>query len=434
MFFFLRLPSFSEKYKTALCFTGLVTFIAMYHYFRIFESFVKAYTPCEVVNGTINPFKCSADKYGWTPTGHPFNDAYRYVDWLLTVPLLLIEIVLVMNLPEEETYRRSTILGVASALMIVNGYPGEITSDPHTRWVFWFLSMVPFVYIVYTLFVGLKDSQDSQPEAVRDQVRWACWATVFSWCTYPIVFIFPMLSGSETGKSGLSATSMVAIQVGYTFSDIISKCGVGFLVYRIGLVKSQLGQLGNNQKHFSHQPLSTTDALDAKFEREFAQACEDSDEPDDIKVEEESGRNDLNIKVEEEVSHQPLSTTGDDEVDAKVEEESVEDEVVSKVEDEPVEDEVAATVEEDAMEYEVGVPMDSVVPKDEPQVLKVMDKRQDTDGMVEYHVLWNDGDKTWEKLEDLEGQKAIHEWENKGSKAKENKQKGKKKKKQKGSA
>merc|ERR1712178_660050 len=153
--------------------------------------------------------------------------------------------------------------------------------------------------------------------------------------------------------------------------------------------------------------MGTTDALDAKFERGFAQACEDSDEPDDIKVEEESGRNDLNIKVEEEVSHQPLSTTGDDEVD-------------SKVEDEPVEDELAATVEEDAMEYEVGVPMDSVVPKDEPQVLKVMDKRQDTDGMVEYHVLWNDGDKTWEKLEDLEGQKAIHEWENKGSKAKEN--------------
>merc|ERR1711937_1057571 len=73
-FFFLRLSSFNERYRTALCFTGLVTFIAMYHYFRIFNSFTEAYTP----------------------SGHPFNDAYRYVDWLLTVPLLLIEIVLVM--------------------------------------------------------------------------------------------------------------------------------------------------------------------------------------------------------------------------------------------------------------------------------------------------------------------------------------------------
>merc|ERR1711871_1196450 len=239
-FFFLRLPSFSERYKAALCFTGLVTFIAMYHYFRIFESFVQAYTPCEVVDGVINPLKCDADTYGWSPSGYPFNDAYRYVDWFLTVPLLLIEIVLVMNLPEDETFNRSCVLGIASALMIANGYPGEITADPSTRWVFWALSMAPFTYIVYSLFVGLKASQDSQPEAVRDQVMWACWATVFSWCTYPIAFVMPMLGGSSNGKAGLSSTAMVGIQVGYTFSDIISKGGVGYLVYRIGLAKSMI--------------------------------------------------------------------------------------------------------------------------------------------------------------------------------------------------
>merc|ERR1711918_112053 len=223
----------------ALCFTGLVTFIAMYHYFRIFNSFNEAYTPCEKVDGVINYNKCDSTT-GYETTGIPFNDAYRYVDWLLTVPLLLIEIVLVMKLSETETFNKCLYLGVSSALMIANGYPGEITGDPSTRWVFWFLSMLPFCYIVYTLFVGLKESQDNQPEAVRDQVRWACWATVFSWCTYPIVFILPMLSGSSSGKAGLSAGAMVSIQVGYTFSDIISKCGVGYLVYRIGLAKSMI--------------------------------------------------------------------------------------------------------------------------------------------------------------------------------------------------
>merc|ERR1711988_1819786 len=250
VFFFLRIPSFTERYRAALCFTGLVTFIAMYHYFRIFQSFEAAYTPCKVTSNTcdangancnrIDYGDCSRDDYGYSPTGHGFNDAYRYVDWLLTVPLLLIEIVLVMRLSEAETVQKSMILGISSALMIAFGYPGEITADPGTRWIFWCLSMAPFTYIVYTLFVGLKASQDSQPEAVRDQVRWACWATVFSWCTYPLVFIFPMLGGSESGKAGLSAASMVAIQVGYTFSDIISKCGVGYLVYRIGLSKSAI--------------------------------------------------------------------------------------------------------------------------------------------------------------------------------------------------
>jgi len=243
VFFFLRLSSFAERYKAALCFTGLVTFIAMYHYFRIFNSFVEAYTPCEKVDGVINYNKCDATT-GYETTGIAFNDAYRYVDWLLTVPLLLIEIVLVMKLSESETFSRCCTLGVSSALMIANGYPGEVTGDPSTRWMFWFLSMRPFCYIVYTLFVGLKESQDNQPEEVRDQVRWACWATVFSWCTYPVVFVFPMLQGSSTGKGGLTASSMCAIQVGYTVSDIISKCGVGYLVYRIGLAKSMLEHQG----------------------------------------------------------------------------------------------------------------------------------------------------------------------------------------------
>merc|ERR1712199_99583 len=230
-FFFLRLSSFSERYKAALCFTGLVTLIAMYHYMRIFNSFEASYTPCEVTNGEVNPNKCDPAKYGYTATGIAFNDAYRYVDWLLTVPLLLIEIVLVMKLSEAETFSRCCTLGVSSALMIANGYPGEITADPSTRWLFWFLSMVPFCYIVYTLFVGLKESQDSQPEEVKEQVKWACWATVF---------VFPMLSGSTDGKAGLSAKAMTAVQVGYTVSDIISKCGVGYLVYRIGLAKSAI--------------------------------------------------------------------------------------------------------------------------------------------------------------------------------------------------
>jgi bacteriorhodopsin len=99
--------------------------------------------------------------------------------------------------------------------------------------------MVPFCYIVYQLFVGLKEAQNSHPSAtVNNQVKWACWATVISWCTYPIVYTFPMFAGSD-GTGGLSSTAMVAVQMGYTASDIIAKCGVGFLVYKIGLAKSK---------------------------------------------------------------------------------------------------------------------------------------------------------------------------------------------------
>ena len=160
------------------------------------------------------------------------------VDWLLTVPLLLIEIVLVMGLDEDETFNRCCTLGVSSALMIAFGYPGETSGDVGKRWVFWCISMTPFCYIVYTLFIGLAEAQASQAENVRAQVKWACWATVFSWCTYPIVYTFPMFAGTSDGKEGLSAEAIVAVQCGYTISDVISKCGVGYLVYRVGLAKS----------------------------------------------------------------------------------------------------------------------------------------------------------------------------------------------------
>merc|ERR1719379_1541817 len=97
LFLWMRVPSVTERYKTPLLISGLVTFIAAYHHIRIFNSWVESY---EYTAGT-------PDKYGalfiQAPklTGVPFNDAYRYMDWLLTVPLLLIEILLVMKLPDD---------------------------------------------------------------------------------------------------------------------------------------------------------------------------------------------------------------------------------------------------------------------------------------------------------------------------------------------
>merc|ERR1712199_79699 len=94
VFFFLRISSFAEKYRAALCFTGLVTFIAMFYYFRIFISFETAYTPCRVTNGVVNYNDCNADTYGYSETG------------------------LIMGLDEDETFNRCCTLGVSSALMI----------------------------------------------------------------------------------------------------------------------------------------------------------------------------------------------------------------------------------------------------------------------------------------------------------------------------
>ena len=227
LFFWFRIPSVHEKYKTALTITSLVTFIAAYHYFRIFNSWVEAYEYPRF-HGNISDPRLS---------GKPFNDAYRYMDWLLTVPLLLIEIVLVQKLSPADTFTKSRNLGCASALMIIIGYPGELIVEGDAlsgRWAYWALAMVPFAYVVYELLVGLKSATDMEEhEEIRSLLQIAQYATVISWLTYPIVYILPML-----GLKG--ASLVVGIQCGYCVSDVISKCGVGIIIYSITIAKSEV--------------------------------------------------------------------------------------------------------------------------------------------------------------------------------------------------
>jgi len=227
LFLWMRVGSIHEKYKTAVLISGMVTFIAAYHYFRIFNSWVESYAygapgaDGEAANPTL--------------TGIPFNDAYRYMDWLLTVPLLLMEIVLVMKIPEHEISQKCLYLGVSSGLMIICGYPGELLtkqSELSGRWMYWGMSMVPFCYVVYTLLVGLKEATEAEEdEVIKKKIYQVQWGTVISWLTYPFVYIIPMFGASGAG-------AVVGIQVGYCVSDIISKCGIGLLIYQITLAKS----------------------------------------------------------------------------------------------------------------------------------------------------------------------------------------------------
>merc|ERR1712178_255621 len=188
------------------------------------------YSPANVSGGAM---EMGAPKL----TGVPFNDAYRYMDWLLTVPLLLIEILLVMKLDERDYNDKAKVLGVGSALMIVSGYYGElvITGDLTPRWMCWFLSMSFFLYIVYELLVGLSAATNDEADpVVKGKIRTAQVMTVISWCTYPIVYLFPMLSIN-------AAHAVMGIQIGYCVSDIISKCGVGLVIYQITYAKSAKG-------------------------------------------------------------------------------------------------------------------------------------------------------------------------------------------------
>ena len=214
------------RYRNALVVSATVCFIATYHYVRIFENFKESYTTdAQGGNGVF------------TLTNVAFNEGYRYVDWFLTVPLLLVETIAVLALTRAAAKPLLTKLVLASAFMIALGYPGEVSTDTGTRLIWGTLSTIPFLYILYVLFVEINKSLERQPKEVRSTLRKLTIMLVGLWGVYPIAYLMPVL-----GFDGPQA--FVLRQAGYSIADILAKAAFGLVIFKIARMKSMADEPG----------------------------------------------------------------------------------------------------------------------------------------------------------------------------------------------
>jgi bacteriorhodopsin len=216
IFLFVARERVLPRYRTAVMVSATVTAIAAYHYFRMFDNFNHAFA----ADGVNNP-----DAY---------NVGYRYVDWLLTVPLLLVELVAVLALAKAAQSSILNRLVPAATAMIVLGYPGDAKLD---IWgldasVWGLLSTIPFLYILYVLFIELGKSLSRQSADVQKKVRILRLLLIATWGVYPITFILAM------GNTQATVEQFVAREVGYTIADILAKCLFGLIIYSIARIKS----------------------------------------------------------------------------------------------------------------------------------------------------------------------------------------------------
>ncbi len=214
----------APRYRNALIISAMVCGIATYHYFRIFDNFKQSYPPGVTA---VAPHLLSSVQ---------FNEAYRYVDWLLTVPLLLVETIAVMALARGVSKRLLTKLVPAATLMIILGYPGEMTLEASPRLIWGVLATLPFLYLVYVLFVELTRSLEGKPAAVRHQISTLRLILVGTWTVYPIAYMFPVIGGEFFGGAG----GFVLRQGGYSIADILAKAGFALLIYRLARTQSIL--------------------------------------------------------------------------------------------------------------------------------------------------------------------------------------------------
>ena len=213
VFFILVRKTVSPNYRSALTMSAIICGIAAYHYWRIFSLFG---------DGRDNP-------------------GYRYADWLLTVPLLLAELVIVSGVAKEKRTGLITKLVVAALLMVGLGYPGEVAaSGSSARLIFGILSSLPFLYILYVLWVELGKAAGTQKEGTAKKLLTLRILILAIWGVYPIAYILGDPDSWLASTLGLSAaTAFVVIQIGYSLADVLAKPVYGLIIYSIAKSRSQ---------------------------------------------------------------------------------------------------------------------------------------------------------------------------------------------------
>jgi bacteriorhodopsin len=235
----------------AVMVSATVTSIAAYHYFRMFDSFSHAYGMNETTAAANAKGIAAAVEAGAAQTDPAaieagiqaalsigaanYNVGYRYIDWFLTVPLLLVELVAVLGLAKAVQSSLLKRLVPAAAAMIALGYPGDakINIMDIAPSVWGLLSTIPFLYIMYVLWIEMKKSLASQSEKVRGLFQTLRLLLLATWGVYPITFILAM---NSTGAP--TASEVVAREIGYSIADILAKCLFGLMIFAIARIKS----------------------------------------------------------------------------------------------------------------------------------------------------------------------------------------------------
>jgi len=196
------------KYRQSIVILAMVNLIAAYNYWRIFDSFNAAHT-----------------------LHTPFNECYRYLDWILAVPLLLTALVKALGLPRVTRLQLIRRLVPSSIAMIVLGYVGEASTQTSPKLLYGTLSAIPFIYILYVLYIQVTRSLDRQVPAVVTLVARLRLLVTITWLLYPLSYLVPLIDLD-------AEMAFIGRQCGYSIADMSAKCAFSLIIYRIARLNS----------------------------------------------------------------------------------------------------------------------------------------------------------------------------------------------------
>ena len=203
VFFFFEMSNVDKKWRTSILVSGLITFIAAVHYY-----YMRGYN---LETGESPIF-------------------FRYVDWILTVPLMCVEFYLITKKAGGKIALLWQLIA-ASLVMLVTGYIGEAIYGKETQsWIWGLISGLAYFYIVYLVWFGdvAKLAKNAGPQVAK-AVRTLGWFVLVGWAIYPIGYI----AGTEGGLFGIKIWQGLSMDIVYNIGDAINKIGFGLVIYAL---------------------------------------------------------------------------------------------------------------------------------------------------------------------------------------------------------
>jgi sensory rhodopsin len=203
VFFFFEVSNTEKKWRTSVLISGLITFIAAVHYYYMRD-------------------------YNLATNESPVF--FRYVDWILTVPLMCVEFYLITKKAGAKIDLLWKLIA-ASVVMLITGYIGEAIYGTETQsWIWGLISGLAYFYIVYLVWFGevAKLANDAGP-AVAKANKALAWFVLVGWAIYPIGYI----AGTAGGLFGMKVLEGVSLDIVYNIGDAINKIGFGLVIYTL---------------------------------------------------------------------------------------------------------------------------------------------------------------------------------------------------------
>jgi len=205
-FFFMETQRVEGKWKTSLTVSGLVTLVAAVHYFYMRDVWIET---------------------GATPL------VYRYIDWLITVPLLMVEFYLILRAITAVSGGVFWRLMIGTLVMLAAGYMGE--AGYISAWLGFIVGIVGWAYILYEIFAGeaSKINANSAPKSVQSAFNTMRLIVIIGWAIYPTGYFFGYLIDSNP------ADSAAVLNIIYNLADVLNKIAFGLIIWNVAVTESE---------------------------------------------------------------------------------------------------------------------------------------------------------------------------------------------------